>query len=154
MGLFGNKKNKYSNLYVFYFKSSPVDAEAIVNWMDRSDWDIDHNTVLYKKLQSDLAICAVSSKPINISSDLSTDNWNITGKGTFATDLANQCKINEFYVYDIINKKSYKFIYYLNYGKPNQERALLIDDSGFDEATWQDLAILVKDESWDGQLSW
>jgi len=154
MGLFGSKKNKYTNIYVLYFAEPPVEADAIVNWMDRSDWDIDQNTVLFKNLPSSLAICAVSAKPINLSSDLSSDKWNITGKGSFATDLAIQCKINEFHIYDIVNRLSYKFTYYFNFGSPNQERAMFIDKSEFDEAKWLELAQIVSDETWDGQLSW
>lgn len=113
------------------FENGKQKIEDIFNWIDgHSNPLMIEGEMIYKFNENDLFIFYNSNGQFNASSDYVSDSINITGKGSFATDLAIQCDINEFYFLELSGeKKRWKAMYFENFNLPTQNRICRIENA-------------------------
>jgi len=117
------------NTYCMKFENGKQKLEEIFNWIDgHSNSLMIEGEMIYKFNNNDLFAFYNSSGRLNPSSDYLHDQINLTGKGSFATDLALQCGINEFYFFELSDeKKRWKLTYFENFNLANKNRICKVE---------------------------
>ena len=117
------------NTYCLKFETGKQKLEDIFNWIDgHSNSIMIEGEIIYKFNDNDLYVFFNSNGLFNPGSDYRPDYINLTGKGSFATDLAIQCDINEFYFYELSDeKKRWKLTYFENFNTPKQNRICKVE---------------------------
>ena len=117
------------NTYCFKFENGKDKIDNIFNWIDQNSIQLMiEGEMIYKFDNEDLYVFYNTNGRLNASSDFSENHINLTGKGSFATDLAYQCEMNEFYFYELSDEKiKWKLTYFKNFNLPDEERICEIE---------------------------
>lgn len=141
------------NTYCMKFENGRKKLEEIFNWIDgHSNSLMIEGEMIYKFNDNDLFAFYNSRGRFNSSTNHLNNQINLTGKGSFATDLALQCGINEFYFFELSDEqKRWKLTYFENFNLPTQNRVCKVE-SADDPTEVKNVINWLKNEEFDGSV--